>query len=1094
MYVLPKLFRILHTLSLEFHRSQDRTSHFDAMAELQSYKIATINMNGISSEAKLAALASFIRSSEADVVFLQEVAVADLQLHGFNIVVNIDERRRGTAIAVRTYFEYNNVRRSLDSRIISLRCNDTTFINVYAPPGSQNRGTREHFFNCILPHYLQNATGFVVLGGDLNSVVNQKDATGINSHSPMFRKLMQAGDLRDSWEILHRERVEFSFIRADSASRIDRILVSSNISSHVRTAHFTSTPFSDHKAYVVRMVLPALGTSPGRGIWRFYADLLDDARVVEELGIKWRYWTGLRRNYPSWIAWWMNFLKPKLISFLKWKTAQKNRIFYDTTEMYYAMLNNAYSTYHGNRNQLRTINHLKALMLSHQRNHVKERRQRNEVYIGGENTSIFHIANGKTRRSETTIRKLEMENGLLEDPNDIQRAVHGFFENLYTDTNSIVDDSFNPVRTLPEDNQLNLSIMGQISSDEVLQAVKCSASRKSPGVDGLPKEFFLRAWNIIQREFTLVINDVLTGIAPKEFFDGIIVLVRKKGGGDNIKSYRPISLLNVDYKLFARIIKQRMTPLLPLVLSGRQKCSNGRRNIFEATARILDRLCELNEHRRSSLLVAFDFDHAFDRVDHKFLKNTMQKMNFNGGLIDLLMDCYGKSHSRVLVNGKLTREIKIRRSVRQGDPLSMILFVIHLQPLLDKLSELFPEAILNAYADDLSMFIENEQQLCAVLEVITDFGRVSGSLLNKSKSNALVVGMVPLSAEAEWLHVGNAVSILGVTFAENMSDTVEQNWSKVLRGFQIRLWMNNTRNLNLIQKVILINTYISSKLWYLASILPLPNKYAGKFISRIGSFLWYGKPWTRIAFETLVLPKKRGGLNLHSPAIKAKALLVNRTMSMAAELPFMWSFLEQNANPPNIGVIPRKFEHIRIVARETVFLPEMVTEAASSDAIYQFYLSRLKDPKFVRENPGRNWKKVFGNLHSKSLTSDQRSTWFGVMHRKIETNEMMFNRGRRNNPECDRCPGEVDTVVHHLFKCGVNRQIWTYLRNNFISIDRRVIALDAEEWLYPVLHNINRRTRQHFVKLLCIMIMYMIESHEDQRSVDEFKFYMNYNL
>lgn len=243
-----------------------------------------------------------------------------------------------------------------------------------------------------------------------------------------------------------------------------------------------------------------------------------------------------------------------------------------------------------------------------------------------------------------------------------------------------------------------------------------------------------------------------------------------------------------------------------------------------------------------------------------------------------------------------------------------------------------------------------------------------------------------------------------------------------------------------------------------------------------------------------MLPKNRGGLNLHSPEIKARALLVNRTTSMATELPFMWSFLEHNMSPPNIGGIPRKFEHVRTVVKETAFLPDTVTASASSNAIYQFYLSRLKDPKFIRENPHRDWKKVFNNLHSKILTSDQRATWLAVMHRKIETNEMLFNRGRKDNPGCDRCPGEIDTVIHHLFKCGVNRQIWSYMRNYFITIDRRVASLDAQEWLYPVLHRINRQTRQHFVKSLSIMIKYMVEFNENQRNLDDFKFYMNYNL
>lgn len=69
--------------------------------------------------------------------------------------------------------------------------------------------------------------------------------------------------------------------------------------------------------------------------------------------------------------------------------------------------------------------------------------------------------------------------------------------------------------------------------------------------------------------------------------------------------------------------------------------------------------------------------------------------------------------------------------------LSMMLFVIHLQTLLDKLSVMFPNAVLNAYADDLSMFIESEQQLCAIIPAILCFERTSGTMLNKIKKTRI---------------------------------------------------------------------------------------------------------------------------------------------------------------------------------------------------------------------------------------------------------------------------------------------------------------------------------------------------------------------
>lgn len=211
-----------------------------------------------------------------------------------------------------------------------------------------------------------------------------------------------------------------------------------------------------------------------------------------------------------------------------------------------------------------------------------------------------------------------------------------------------------------------------------------------------------------------------------------------------------------------------MNNLLPLVLSEHQKCSNGNRNISEVTSRILDEISRLKCRIQNSLLVSFDLDHAFDRVNHHFLRTTMNRMNFNHQFVDLLTQIWNRSHSKILVNGYLTQEIKINRSVRQGDPLSMHLFVLYLQPLLDAIHRRLPNAVLNAYADDISMFIGGEEGLVQILEIFSDFGIASGVLLNMQKTAAIMIRNVNLTVQTEWLNIENFVNILGVLFGENL--------------------------------------------------------------------------------------------------------------------------------------------------------------------------------------------------------------------------------------------------------------------------------------------------------------------------------------
>lgn len=114
----------------------------------------------------------------------------------------------------------------------------------------------------------------------------------------------------------------------------------------------------------------------------------------------------------------------------------------------------------------------------------------------------------------------------------------------------------------------------------------------------------------------------------------------------------------------AEFEKNRLAPLLPLVLSSHQKCSYGKINIFEATGTIFDKIGEMRHKRKNGLFVSFDLDHAFDRVNKGFLLSTLENMNFNPNFVQLVKRVMEASFSRVMVNGHLSTEFQILRSVR----------------------------------------------------------------------------------------------------------------------------------------------------------------------------------------------------------------------------------------------------------------------------------------------------------------------------------------------------------------------------------------------------------------------------------------------
>ena len=141
--------------------------------------------------------------------------------------------------------------------------------------------------------------------------------------------------------------------------------------------------------------------------------------------------------------------------------------------------------------------------------------------------------------------------------------------------------------------------------------------------------------------------------------------------------------------------------------------------------------------------MSFDLDHAFDRVDRFFLHNTMCALGINERFVQLLSTINNQCKSRILINGHISPAFPIERSVRQGDPISMILFVIYLQPLLMNLENICnPDDLIVAYADDITLISTSVQVIQRAREIFAEFQLAAGAMLNVQKTVSIDVGHI----------------------------------------------------------------------------------------------------------------------------------------------------------------------------------------------------------------------------------------------------------------------------------------------------------------------------------------------------------------
>ena len=140
-------------------------------------------------------------------------------------------------------------------------------------------------------------------------------------------------------------------------------------------------------------------------------------------------------------------------------------------------------------------------------------------------------------------------------------------------------------------------------------------------------------------------------------------------------------------------------------------------------------------------IASLDFSKAFDRVDRKYLFQLLRKMNFPPYLVDALENLYNKTTASINVNGFLSREIKLERGIRQGCPLSTLLFIIALEPLLEILRrhpwyQYAPERRVIAYADDVNVYVHKED-LTSMFPELDKFGKGNQFKVNRGKCRIL---------------------------------------------------------------------------------------------------------------------------------------------------------------------------------------------------------------------------------------------------------------------------------------------------------------------------------------------------------------------
>ena len=259
-------------------------------------------------------------------------------------------------------------------------------------------------------------------------------------------------------------------------------------------------------------------------------------------------------------------------------------------------------------------------------------RSRAEWIEDGEHPSRYFFKLQTIKSQKCHISSVCNSNGVkVFSQQEFERAHVDFYSHLFSeepiDLNTQNDLLSSLSRHLSSD-QASLC-EGQVTLEEITSAVKKINTNKAPGPDGLSVEVYVKFWDILGPHLVNVFKACSeAGEMCSSMKTSNTRVIFKKGDRKSLKNWRPISLLNVDYKICSKALSVRLSKVLKFIVDPDQTCSVPGQRISSNLHILRDILDYINRTNETGILISLDQEKAFDRVNHTFLQHLLVRLGF----------------------------------------------------------------------------------------------------------------------------------------------------------------------------------------------------------------------------------------------------------------------------------------------------------------------------------------------------------------------------------------------------------------------------------------------------------------------------------
>ncbi|GKU92387.1 hypothetical protein SLEP1_g6121 [Rubroshorea leprosula] len=513
----------------------------------------------------------------------------------------------------------------------------------------------------------------------------------------------------------------------------------------------------------------------------------------------------------------------------------------------------------------------------------RQKARKTWISEGDANTKFFHRC-VKGRRRLNDITSIRVGSERPEEVNNMKESVANYFETLFKE-DTWQRPTLDGIEFKRISDEERVMLEAPFTVEEVRQAVWNCESSKAPGPDGFNFKFVKEMWDTIKNDIMGFVTEFhKNGKLVRGLNSSFIVLIPKVASPQKIEEFRPISLVGVMYKLIAKLLACRLSSVLNGIIGETQMAFVGERQLVDSVVIANETIEEAQRRKKKGFVFKADFEKAYDKVCWGFLEYMLLRLGFGNKWRVWISECLKTAEVSVLLNGSATRQFKMQRGLRQGDPLSPFLFLIVAEGLIGIISSAVSLGLFNGiaigqrgmnvthlqFADDSIVFGEaSDENIWAVKSVMRIFEMVSGLKVNFGKS--VLMG---INVSEEWMSRTSSIlnckqgklpcKYLGVPIGGKCRSIA--TWRPMIESFKKKLASWKNKFISLGGRITLLNSVLSSLPVFTMSVHLLPKGLILILDKIRRSFLWGGGESIRkvnwVCWEKVCRSKLEGGLGV----------------------------------------------------------------------------------------------------------------------------------------------------------------------------------------------------------------------------------------